>query len=164
VTRVMMLALALASYASGIAAQEECLMSGARYADQQGGFVVQFHARTESTDASFSNVFTMIIPDNGLELHGYVTWNLGISRPNANIPHQCPEQPTYDEQRECSVWEGVIYVFDPASFLLPMEDEQAPDHILFPDLTRAFFHDQWALKLDTRSLPGEVFSLVGCDG
>ncbi len=121
-------------------------------------------ATKTGTSATVTNTFRLIL-DNNVVLNGIVMWTQGVSRPNGALMYKCPEgDVTGPELAACTLWNGVIYTTDEKGEvgLLPAEGIEAPKTLILPDLGPVLDHSAAHGTGGFSKVPGDVFTLKGC--
>ena len=162
-TRRNGLILALLAGLSAIAAPAlaACPMELATYGDLENVASLEF--RPTGGNATVTNTFRLLIGE--IILDGIVMWSDGVARPNGILGYKCPVgDVTGPELEACTVWQGVIYTSDASGMigLLPAEGQDAPQKLIFSDLTHSLRFSTVPAVASLAKLPWDVFALNGC--
>lgn len=145
------------------AVHADCPQELAVYSDADETISVEF-VPNDGGRMMASNIFKARMAA-GIELDGYVIWNVGVARPNGIMLHGCPEgDATGEEIAACTVWEGVIYAVDGSGNVdyMPVESEKAAEQLLFPDLGRGVRYSAIWGEGKVEIVPQDVLKLSGC--
>ena len=143
-------------------ARAACPIELSVYGEPGGGAEIDF--TPTGTSATVTNTFRLIL-DNNVVLNGIVMWTQGVSRPNGALMYKCPEgDVTGPELAACTLWNGVIYTTDEKGEvgLLPAEGIEAPKTLILPDLGPVLDHSAAHGTGGFSKVPGDVFTLKGC--
>jgi hypothetical protein len=143
-------------------AAADCLLQKAVYADTGGWRLVFDPVPEEFSGGPFSNAFHFESTALGeLRMEGTVNWTNGASRPFGEIFLACPPE---DSDESCrAAWEGVVYgVTGTAVDLLPAEGSQAPDQIVFHDLSATMWYGSMRQIHVIEDVPWDIFRFESC--
>ena len=138
-----------------------CPIELAIYADRDGVAELNF---SPVEGAAVTNRFKLLM-QGGRVVDGHVLWIEDPERPLGLLMFDCPEgDVTGDEIAACTVWEGVIYAVDGKGSvrLMPGEGKDAPQTLVLPALGPAIRHAPAFAPNGPSKLPGDVFTLAGC--
>jgi hypothetical protein len=138
-----------------------CPIELSTYRDVEDAGSVEF--RPTGGNATVTNTFRLLIGD--VVLDGIVMWSDGVARPNGILGYKCPVgDVTGPELEACTVWQGVIYTSDASGMvgLLPAEGQDAPQKLVFSDLTHSLRFSPVPAVASLAKLPWDVFALNGC--
>ena len=162
-------ALAIAALIAGAAQPVlalECLLRDAVYIQPETGYSLAFvPVDPERHPMQASNAFALVPPGTEAKLLGDVVWGNGESRPLGALRYGCPDPASYEAERACTHWQGVIYSFGAGEVrLLPAEDQPAPEQILLPNLGQVLRYSQVLFDLRLGEIPWDVFRIERCNG